>query len=205
MICINFYGGPAIGKSTMAAMVFAELKSRGITAELVGEFAKDLVYDKSYNTMADQHYVFAMQAHRLWRLANYGTEVAVCDSPLLLTMAYNRDPNNGHFNPFVIDTYNRYENFDYVLERCPEYWKKDKRTSDVQKGIYMDNKIDAILLDIFHEKYPKRIPTTNPAVVKEIVDEVQRYIKKRDEENAKNYFHLQKKNYQDEPWKEEIA
>ena len=46
MICINFYGGPGIGKSTMAAKMFAALKTAGVKTELVGEFAKDLVYDR---------------------------------------------------------------------------------------------------------------------------------------------------------------
>jgi nicotinamide riboside kinase len=147
MICINFYGGPGIGKSTLAARVFAQLKMAGIKTELVGEFAKDLVYDKAYNVMADQHYLFAQQAHRIWRLAQSGVEVAVCDSPLLLNIAYNQDPNNGYFNQFVIDTYKRYVNFDYVLDRNEEYWKIDKRNGDVDEAKLMDDKIDAVLLD----------------------------------------------------------
>jgi adenylylsulfate kinase-like enzyme len=34
-VAINFYGGPGSGKSTMAAAVFAELKSRNVEVELV--------------------------------------------------------------------------------------------------------------------------------------------------------------------------
>ena len=34
MICLNLYGGPGVGKSTLAAEIFVELKRRGIRAEL---------------------------------------------------------------------------------------------------------------------------------------------------------------------------
>jgi adenylylsulfate kinase-like enzyme len=40
---INLFGGPGTGKSTLAAALFTDLKMKGINAELVTEFAKDLV------------------------------------------------------------------------------------------------------------------------------------------------------------------
>lgn len=40
-LVINLFGAPGAGKSTGAAIVFAELKKRGVNAELVTEFTKD--------------------------------------------------------------------------------------------------------------------------------------------------------------------
>lgn len=204
MIVINFYGGPGIGKSTLAAEMFTVLKKNGIKTELVGEFAKDLVYDRAYNVMADQHYLFAQQAHRLWRLDQSGVEAAVCDSPLLLTLAYNKDPNNGYFNEFVMDTYKRYMNFDYILQRNPEYWEKDKRTGGVDRGIYMDSKIDAILMDVWHN-LPEKIDVSNETATKNFISDVLLRVQdtiKEDKSIKKGRD--EKKLLTDEPWKEAI-
>lgn len=203
MICINFYGGPGIGKSTLAARVFAMLKAEGIKTELVGEFAKGLVYDKAYNVMADQHYLFAQQAHRLWRLAQSGVEVAVCDSPLLLNIAYNQDPNNGYFNQFVIDTYKRYDNFDYVLDRNDEYWKIDKRNGNVEDAKLMDKKIDAVLLDVWHD-FPQKVDVSCEDYVYEftwdIIHRVRDWL--QEDKNIETVRAIKPaEKLQDEPWK----
>ena len=42
-IVINLFGVPSAGKSTGAAYIFSRLKMAGVNAELVTEFAKDLV------------------------------------------------------------------------------------------------------------------------------------------------------------------
>ena len=44
-LVINLYGGPGTGKSTTAAHVFALLKQRDVNAELVREYAKDIVWE----------------------------------------------------------------------------------------------------------------------------------------------------------------
>lgn len=44
-LVINLFGAPGAGKSTGAAIVFAELKKRGVNAELVTEFAKDKTWE----------------------------------------------------------------------------------------------------------------------------------------------------------------
>ena len=197
MININLYGCPGIGKSTLAADLYVELKRRGIKAELVGEFAKELSYEFAYNVMADQHYLFAVQAHRLWRLEQSGVEVAVCDSPLLLNLAYDRDPNNGPFTQFVIDTYKKYTNFDYVLERNEHYWKRDKRNGSVQDAIQMDHKIDAILLDIWHD-FPEKINPELVHAVNDICDRVEDWLEEDANISATNPAKTQ---YKDEPWR----
>ena len=64
-LIVNFYAGPGAGKSTMVAHTFAELKWRGINCELVTEYAKDKVWEKSFETLENQFYVSAKQYHRL--------------------------------------------------------------------------------------------------------------------------------------------
>lgn len=45
MLVVNLFGTPGAGKSTGVAYIFSNLKMRGINAELVTEFAKDMVWE----------------------------------------------------------------------------------------------------------------------------------------------------------------
>lgn len=57
MKVINFYGGAAIGKSTIAADMYSKLKRMGFCTELVGEFAKWLWYQHATEIVEDQLYL----------------------------------------------------------------------------------------------------------------------------------------------------
>ena len=56
-LVINLFGGPGCGKSTTMARIFADLKIQGYNAEMVSEFAKDLVYEQRQETMKDELYL----------------------------------------------------------------------------------------------------------------------------------------------------
>lgn len=88
MIVIDIYGAPGSGKSTLAAFVFSQLKIRGVKCELVTEVAKDLVWDECYKALQNQAFVFGSQFYRLTRIEG-SVDVAVVDSPLLLSNLYN--------------------------------------------------------------------------------------------------------------------
>lgn len=90
MIVVNLYGSPGAGKSTGAAYIFSKLKMAGVNAELVTEFAKDMVWDGSTDVLEDQIYVFGQQYHRLKRLETK-VDVVITDSPILLGMFYCTD------------------------------------------------------------------------------------------------------------------
>ena len=47
MIVVNLFCAPCAGKSIGAAYIFAMLKMYGYNVELIQEFAKDKVYEKS--------------------------------------------------------------------------------------------------------------------------------------------------------------
>src|SRR3954464_15085371 len=89
-VVVNMLAGPGSGKSTMASSVFSELKWRGEETEYVGEYAKDLTWEKRVKTLDNQVYVFAKQHHRIFRLLNQ-VDIIVTDSPLYLTPIYCQD------------------------------------------------------------------------------------------------------------------
>lgn len=85
---LNLHGGPSSGKSTMAAQVFAFLKRHDIMTELVGEFAKELIYAGSEAQLINQVYIMGNQYKKLKDLERYGATLAISDSPLLMQRIY---------------------------------------------------------------------------------------------------------------------
>lgn len=146
LICVNLFGGAGIGKSTLAAEIFSELKKRGYNTELVGEYAKDVVYQESTHLLDNQLWIFANQAFRLRNLAEYGVQIAVCDSPLLLSIAYQRVRNETKsFSSLVREEFEKYQNFNYLLIRDDNYWEKDGRVGNLTRAKIMDSVIESVL------------------------------------------------------------
>ena len=91
---INFYGGPGVGKSTLAAKVYAELSGAGvITVELVQEFCKPWAYEGQKLDCFDQVYTFGNQLWAEHRLFKAGIDAIVTDSPVLLQCVYTANLN----------------------------------------------------------------------------------------------------------------
>jgi hypothetical protein len=126
MIVLNLYGGPGCGKSTTAAGVFSALKQRGINCEYVHEWIKWSVWEKRLTIFDDQLYIFAKQHHMLHSLKGQ-VDIAICDSPLLLSNIYGKLYDNGSmkgkesFFSLVRETYSSFNNINLVLNRKKEY------------------------------------------------------------------------------------
>ena len=121
MILVNLYGGPGSGKSTGAAYIFSKLKMAGVNAELVTEFAKDKVWEESKAVFENQAYIFGKQYFRISRCANK-VDVVVTDSPLLLSIIYNKDEVLGEsFNNVVANVADSFASLDYIIKRVKPY------------------------------------------------------------------------------------
>lgn len=118
-IVINLYAGPGAGKSTTAAGVFFELKSRGLNCELITEYAKSKVWEESFHILDNQLYVFAKQYHKQFIVADK-VDAIITDAPLLLSLIYGEHMPNS-FKQLVKDTYNTFENLDYYIVRKKVY------------------------------------------------------------------------------------
>lgn len=135
MIVVNLFGAPGAGKSTGAAYIFYRLKELGYNAELVTEFAKDKVWEESKEVFKNQAYIFGKQSFRLSRLKDK-VDVVITDSPILLSVFYNKDPVLGeNFNNTVLDVFNSYNNVNYYIKRVKEYNPKGRFQTEEESDV----------------------------------------------------------------------
>lgn len=142
MICINLFGGPGVGKSTLAAEVFADLKKKRLNCELVTEYAKDLTWQESFKVLKNQIYVWAKQHQRLDRLKGK-VEIVVTDSPYLLSVVYDESPNQ-LFHQLVFQEFNKNINLNFYIERTTNF-EQTGRNQDLTGAQAIDKKILDVL------------------------------------------------------------
>lgn len=120
MKVINFFGGPGVGKSTVASGLVHCMKTCHILAEHAQEFAKEKIHEGAQHLLAEQNFVFAHQEHRLHILRGHA-DIAVSDSPLPLSIHYAPKDYPASFSRFVLDVFSGYDNVNYFIERNPSF------------------------------------------------------------------------------------
>lgn len=116
MKVINFFGGPAARKSTLAAATYVALKERGIPADLVREYATYLILSgREAQLKQDQLSVLAKQ-HHLQDILRGKVDVAVTDSPLPLNALYAAPGTPASFSTLVFDYFNQFDNINIFLD-----------------------------------------------------------------------------------------
>lgn len=118
-LVVSLYAGPGSGKSTSMAGIFAELKLAGVNAEMAPEFAKEKVWEKSFNVLGNQIYVFGKQLHTLVRVAGQ-VDVVVTDSPLLLSLIYGKNELQ-EFKQLVLAVNGQFRMLNFFLQRKKKY------------------------------------------------------------------------------------
>lgn len=141
---INLFAGPGCGKSTGAAFVFSMLKMLGINAELVTEFAKDKTWEENFKALNCQPYVSGKQIWKMDRCIG-GVDIIVTDSPLVLSILYNRDSNiEPAFTEVILSKFNEFDNYNYFLKRVKPYNPKGRNQSE-KESISIDHTTKTLL------------------------------------------------------------
>lgn len=140
MKVINIFGGPGVGKSVTATNLFSQLKILNKNCEYVSEYAKELVYDESYRVLENQIWIFANQHQRIYRLKEK-VDYIVTDAPLFNSIVYSgKGDEHKPFHRFVLHEFNKYENYNFYLERETEY-RQEGRYQDEKGAREIDNEI----------------------------------------------------------------
>lgn len=145
-LVINLFGGPGVGKSTVAALTFGLLKDKNVNAELVTEYAKDMVWQERGNVLEDQVYIFAKQAHRVRHLLGK-VDVVVTDGPILLSKVYATEPE---IVALAQRTHDSWNTRNYFIERNNDahpYNPVGRTQKTVQGASVVDKKVRDMLVE----------------------------------------------------------
>ena len=147
MKVINLYAGPGVGKSTIAAGLFHEMKKKGQSVELVTEYAKDMTWEQRFNVLNDQIYVFAKQQRRVDRLKDHAVDFVISDGPALLSLVYFSGPHLSEFSKLALSVYNANDNLNVLLTRSFDY-DPVGRNQTYEQALEVDEKVK-LMLDFY--------------------------------------------------------
>lgn len=139
---INVIGGPGIGKTTISALLFANLKLAGFVCEYVQEYAKKLVWTKDFDTLNNQYWV-SREQYRLLNEINGHVDFIVTDGPLIHGIYYNKYNKNNTSNvdkteKYILESINRFKNINIVLERVDREYEVEGRIETKEQAQDID-------------------------------------------------------------------
>lgn len=153
MKVINMFGGPGVGKSTVAADLFALMKREGYSVELVNEYAKEITWEGHFSYLEDEFFVLAEQNRRLVRLKGK-VDYVITDSPILLGLAYTPlDYYPKYFGKFIHEVWNSYDNTNVVLIRGDNPYVDYGRNQKYEEALTKDR----MMVDLLNNNDDKYI------------------------------------------------
>lgn len=165
-IVVNLFGGSCIGKSTLMAKIFAELKTKGYDCEMATEFIKDMIWENNNKAIQDDIYTFANQNYKIKRLIGE-VDIVITDSPILLKVAYSNDIN---LQKLVISEFKKYNNLNFLLKRETKFIENG-RVDGLNHAIHIDKTIEKIMQENNIEYITTSINNLNYIITKIIKGE----------------------------------
>ncbi|GEM_PF-170315 len=173
-VVVNCFAGPGAGKTTCAWEIASELKKRGIEAEYVGEYAKELVWDGNTElldgSLKSQQQLYDVQTHRVQRLLGK-VDVVVTDSPAILGAMYLKQPN-AEFESRIIKDFKLQHNFNLFINRGDTF-QQTGRIHNLEESKIIDNNIKEFLdrSEIYYGTYEH-------STIDKVVSNIETHIKK---------------------------
>lgn len=148
---INLWSGPGVGKSTTAATLFAELKKRRISCELVREFAKDLVWENRIGHF-EQFWITAEQ-HRRQSILQGQAQVVITDSAIPMgifhaPLAYQQELKN-----LIFKMISNWNSIDVLLYRdMTEWYEQNGRVENLSASLKKHESVSNLIKE-FNESF----------------------------------------------------
>jgi nicotinamide riboside kinase len=152
---INLLGGPSSGKSTTAAWLFAQLKDRQVSIELVTEYVKSWACQKRDIKPFDQIYLLGKQMQYEYRFLGSGIKNIVTDCPVFLSAVYAEHyyPEVNLMEPMmrIIRAYdNEYPSINIFLNRKDKPYISEGRYQNKTQAVEIDELIKSNLNSLKH-------------------------------------------------------
>ncbi len=175
---INVIGGPGIGKTTMTALIFAQLKIEGFVCEYVQEYAKKLVWIKDFDTLNNQYYVSKHQ-YELFDQINGHVDFIITDGPLIHGLYYNKynkdnTSNMDKVEKYILECISKFNNINIVLEREDRPYEIDGRIQTEEEARDIDFVLKHIMKinNIEYTSFPARTDQIDK-IVESIIKKVE--------------------------------
>lgn len=174
MLVVNLMGEPGAGKSVASAGLFYELSIRGIKSEIIQEVAKGFAWETPKDSLGVslKHPIFEQQVYilgeqnRLLQRVIGKRQVAIMESPLILTSIYRPSEYLKSFDNLVLEQFNCYNNFNVLLKRNHKF-DDDGRVHTENESARVREKLKTYL-DKNQIKYSEI--TTHENISKELAD-----------------------------------
>lgn len=142
---INLISGPGSGKTTMAALLFAEMKIKGYNVEYVQEYAKKLVWLKDFDKLNNQYLVSKKQADLFNNICG-NVNFIVTDGSLLHGLYYNKYNKNNVSNiekteDLILNSFYKFKNINIFIDRGEFPYEQAGRIENFQEAKIIDNKL----------------------------------------------------------------
>jgi hypothetical protein len=173
---INLFGGPGIGKSTLALYLCSELKKLNYNIEYVGEWIKQWAHEKKTLLPWDQFHAFSQQIYAETSKLNNNVNLIISDSPVLMNIAYMRRDKSPYVNQ-CLDLYkvysSQYPDINIRLLRGSIGYHKVGRWESEQEAVEMDLFIKSLMDEVLPE-YVELHPIQNQDILYHILKRLQR-------------------------------
>ena len=151
---VNLFGGPGIGKSSIANGLTYKLKKKHITCDNPYEFPKVLAWDENHSAIKDQLYVLANQHRGI--VKSFGkVDYIILDSPIIVSLVY-RSVYKGleypatlygdSFDKMVLDIHNQYDTLNILLKRTDGGFNEKERYQTIDESKMLDDEIEKTLV-----------------------------------------------------------
>jgi len=168
---INIIAGPGAGKTTIAALLFANLKLRGYVTEYVQEFAKNLVWLRDFNKLNNQYYVSCKQ-YMLLKQIDGQVDFIITDGTILHGLYYNRHNRDNTSNiekteEFILNCHNEFKNINIFLDRHGFKYETQDRLQTEEEA----KEIDIIIKHMLKQNnIPYVTFTSSPTCIDEMIE-----------------------------------
>jgi len=151
-LIINIFGGPSVGKTTLASKLFVGMRGLGMSVEMPQEFPKMLSFEGNTNALSDQLWVLANQHRSIVQM--YGqVDYIIMDSPILMSIVYKQlhsfdypaSMYGSKFDDLVYELHSSYLNLNLSLTRNDSWFNNNGRLNTLSESKTIDTELQRLL------------------------------------------------------------